>query len=245
MTLWVEDLYAGYGRTTVLNGLELEVGEREIVVVVGPSGCGKSTLLRVLAGLLPAKGGRLLVGGVPVTGTSPDRALVFQDDGLLPWRSVVRNVELPLKIRGVPRQPRRERAESWIDRVGLAGYERHLPRELSGGMRQRVQLARTLAGTPRIVLADEPFGALDAQTRVAMQRLLVDVWRAHPTTVVFVTHDVDEALYLGDRVAVLGRDGTLAAVVQSPEPRETGAANGKARAEILAAMAEPAGERAA
>ncbi|MET8995095.1 ABC transporter ATP-binding protein [Amycolatopsis sp. Hca4] len=233
MSLRIENLTVHYGQRAVLSGIDLAVADAEILAVTGPSGCGKSTLLRTLAGLLPASSGRVLSAGTPVTGTSAERALVFQDDGLLPWRSVRRNVELPLSIRRVPRARRRVEAESWLDQVGLAGYEDHLPRELSGGMRQRVQLARTLAGSPRVILADEPFGALDAQTRTAMQRLLVEVWRKRPTTVVFVTHDVDEALFLADRVAVLTRDGRLAKVVGSSRPRTAEPAVAAERAEVL------------
>ncbi|MBW4718867.1 ABC transporter ATP-binding protein [Saccharothrix obliqua] len=220
MSVRIEGLTAGYGRSAVLRGLDLVVAEGELLVVVGPSGCGKSTLLRVVAGLLPGTAGRVLVDGVPVRGTSRDRALVFQDDGLLPWRDALRNVELPLALRGVPRAERRVRARGWLDRVGLAGFERHLPRELSGGMRQRVQLARTLAQEPRLVLMDEPFGALDARTRSAMQELVMAVLRETGTTTIFVTHDVDEAVRLGDRVVVLGagevdvrREAILAAVM--------------------------------
>ncbi len=233
MSLRIENLTVHYGQRAVLSGIDLDVADAEILAVTGPSGCGKSTLLRTLAGLLPVSSGRVLSAGVEVTGTSAERALVFQDDGLLPWRSVRRNVELPLSIRRVPRARRRVEAESWLSQVGLAGYEDHLPRELSGGMRQRVQLARTLAGSPRVILADEPFGALDAQTRTAMQRLLVEVWRKRPTTVVFVTHDVDEALFLADRVAVLTRDGRLAKVVESSRPRTAEPAVAAERAEVL------------
>jgi NitT/TauT family transport system ATP-binding protein len=235
--LSIQQLHVGYGRCSVLTDINLEIPAGEILVVVGPSGCGKSTLLRTLAGLLTPASGRILVDGRPIGGTSGERALVFQDDGLLPWRSVRRNVELPLAIRKVSKMERRVRAETWISQVGLAGYEDSLPRELSGGMRQRVQLARTLAGTPRVVLADEPFGALDAQTRVAMQRLLVDVWQQHPTTVVFVTHDVDEALFLGDRVAVLSKEGCLVTVIDSPAARIVDADSRAARTEILSAVA--------
>ncbi|MEU5257458.1 ABC transporter ATP-binding protein [Amycolatopsis sp. NPDC021455] len=233
MSLRIENLTVHYGQRAVLSGIDLDVADAEILAVTGPSGCGKSTLLRTLAGLLPVSSGRVLSAGVKVTGTSAERALVFQDDGLLPWRSVRRNVELPLAIRRVPRARRRVEAEAWLTQVGLAGYEDHLPRELSGGMRQRVQLARTLAGEPRVILADEPFGALDAQTRTAMQRLLVDVWHQRPTTVVFVTHDVDEALFLADRVAVLTRDGRLAKVVESSRPRTAEPAVAAERAEVL------------
>ncbi|WP_245667863.1 ABC transporter ATP-binding protein [Actinomadura macra] len=210
MSLRTEGVTLGYGGRVVVSGLNLAVAAGEVLVVVGPSGCGKSTLLRAFAGLLPAVSGRVLADGEPVTGTSADRALVFQDDALLPWRSARRNVELALSLRGVPRSKRRAAALQWLDRVGLGEAADRLPRELSGGMRQRVQLARTLAAAPRAVLMDEPFGALDAQTRAAMQRLLLDVLADTPATVVFVTHDVDEALLLGHRVVVLGAAGVTA-----------------------------------
>ncbi|MET9232198.1 ABC transporter ATP-binding protein [Lentzea sp. NPDC003310] len=216
MSVHVRSLTVGYGRATVLSDFSLDVGPGEFVVVAGPSGCGKSTLLRAVAGLVPFTGA-ITVAGQAVRGPSRDRALVFQDDGLLPWRTAVRNVELPLALQGVPRAQRRARALEWLDRVGLAGFGDHLPRELSGGMRQRVQLARTLAQQPSVVLMDEPFGALDAQTRASMQDLVTEVLSG--TTTLFVTHDVDEAVLLGDRVVVLGtgeverrRDAILAAV---------------------------------
>ncbi len=219
MSVLIEGLTVGYGRSQVLRGLDLAIADGEILVVAGPSGCGKSTLLRAVAGLLPFASGRILVDGEPVRGTSRDRALVFQDDGLLPWRTALRNVELPLALQGVSKVERRERARGWLDRVGLVSFADYLPRELSGGMRQRVQLARTLAQTPKLVLMDEPFGALDAQTRAAMQGLVVEVLRETGTTTIFVTHDVDEAVLLGDRVVVLGagevdvrREAILAAV---------------------------------
>ncbi len=162
----------------------------------------------------------MLADGAEVTTTSGDRGMVFQDNALLPWRTVRSNIELALRLRGVPRAGRRTEADRWIAELGLTGFGDYLPKSLSGGMRQRVQLARGLAGAPRAVMMDEPFGALDTQTRAAMQRLLIDTWRAHPTTVVFVTHDVDEALMLGDRIAVLGRAGRpLRALVDVPEPR--------------------------
>ena len=232
----IEDLSVGYRETPVLQGIDLKIEAGEILVLVGGSGCGKSTVLRTLAGLHRPTGGTISLDGRPIVRTSPERALVFQEDGLLPWRSVRRNVELPLAIRGVSRTSRRSQALSWISRVGLDGYADHLPRELSGGMRQRVQLARTLASGPRVILADEPFGALDAQTRRAMQLLLVDVWSQQPTTIVFVTHDVDEAVFLGDRVAVLGgRPTSIKSIVDVPFPRGDGD-NSAARAEILAAL---------
>jgi NitT/TauT family transport system ATP-binding protein len=239
MRLTAQDVTLGYGREPVVSGLNFEVAADEIMVIAGASGCGKTTLLRGLAGLLPPVSGRFRADGAPITATSPDRALVFQDDVLLPWRSARRNVELPLAIRGVPRRERRGRAGHWLAQVGLAGQESRLPRELSGGMRQRVQLARTLAGGPRAILMDEPFGALDAQTRATMQRLLIDVWNASPTTVVFVTHDVDEALFLGDRVGVLGAGG-ITEMITVPRQRDAAARSAPevaaARARILALL---------
>jgi NitT/TauT family transport system ATP-binding protein len=233
MRLTAQDVSLGYGRTPVVTGLDFEVTSDEIVVIVGASGCGKTTLLRGLAGLLPPSRGRFLADGAAITATSPDRALVFQDDALLPWRSARRNVELPLAIRGVPRRDRGLCAGHWLAEVGLAGQEDRLPRELSGGMRQRVQLARTLAGRPRAILMDEPFGALDAQTRATMQRLLIQVWTASPTTVVFVTHDVDEALFLGDRVGLLGPDG-ITKMITVPRTRDAAA---RSAPEVAAARA--------
>lgn len=236
----LEQVCAGYEGRTVLDGLDLEIGPGEFLVVVGPSGCGKSTLLRILAGLLPVRSGQVRLDAAPVRGTSADRGLMFQDDGLLPWRSVLHNVELPLAIRRVPRARRRDLAIAAIERVGLAGHEKYLPRQLSGGMRQRVQLARTLVGSPRVLLMDEPFGALDAQNRAGMQQLLLEVWLRQPTTVVFVTHDIDEALLLADRVAVLGREGgELLTVVDVPNPRTQDRptpATARARTAILAAL---------
>ncbi|MEU7895084.1 ABC transporter ATP-binding protein [Nonomuraea sp. NPDC049152] len=228
----LDGLSLGYGGGPVLREVDLEVIPGEVLVVVGSSGSGKSTLLRALAGLLPPYTGRILADGVEVADTSRDRAMIFQDDGLLPWRTIRRNVELPLEIRKVPRGERRTTADTWIARVGLAGSERRLPRELSGGMRQRVQLARSLVGAPRAVLMDEPFGALDAQTRAEMQRLLLGVLRDTRATVIFVTHDVDEALLLGDRVVVLGNGG-VRSVIDVPVPREPGAARDELRARIL------------
>jgi NitT/TauT family transport system ATP-binding protein len=247
--LRLEGVSIAFGGVPAVQDLTLDVRPGEIVVLVGPSGCGKSTLLRAMAGLSPVSGGRIELDGVPIGGPSGQRALVFQDDALLPWRTVRRNVELPLALDGVPRARRRELAASFLDQVGLAGYERHLPRQLSGGMRQRVQLARTLVGSPRVILMDEPFGALDAQNRGAMQRLLLDVWQEHPTTVVFVTHDVDEALLLGDRVVVLSaRPGRLTTVVEIAKPRAPGGrfepAFARARYEILAALGDPVAQPA-
>ncbi|MFE9453634.1 ABC transporter ATP-binding protein [Streptomyces sp. NPDC006739] len=212
----------------VLHDLDLDITPGEILTVVGPSGCGKSTLLRTLAGLLLPLAGTVEQDGSPVSGPSADRALVFQEDSLLPWRTLRANVELPLAIQGVPRPERRSRAEAWLERVQLGAQAKQLPHRVSGGQRQRAQLARALAGSPRAVLMDEPFGALDAQTRAGMQDLLVEVLHGTGATVVFVTHDVDEALFLGDRVALLG-SGRPAAVRAVPRPRERAAHDDPAR----------------
>ncbi|KUM96995.1 ABC transporter ATP-binding protein [Streptomyces cellostaticus] len=219
----------------VLHDVGLDVAPGEILAVVGPSGCGKSTLLRTLAGLLSPLAGAAEQDGRPLTGPSADRALVFQEDALLPWRTLRGNVKLPLAISGVPRPERRARAESWLGRVGLSAQAGQLPHRVSGGQRQRAQLARALADSPRVVLMDEPFGALDAQTRSGMQDLLVEVLRGTGATVVFVTHDVDEALFLGDRVALLSA-GRVAAVRDVPRPRDRGALDDPARVTLRRAV---------
>jgi NitT/TauT family transport system ATP-binding protein len=236
MSLQLDRLRLCYSGIAVIDDLSLTVRPGEILVLTGPSGCGKTTVLRALAGLLAPDEGRVLADGAEVTSTSGDRGVVFQDNALLPWRTVRSNIELALRLRGVPRANRATEADRWIAELGLTGFGDYLPKNLSGGMRQRVQLARGLAGAPRAVMMDEPFGALDTQTRAAMQRLLIDSWRAHPTTIVFVTHDVDEALALGDRVAVLGRAGQpLRALVDVPQPRSD-RSHPEIRAEIVAAL---------
>ncbi|MFI1027558.1 ABC transporter ATP-binding protein [Streptomyces sp. NPDC020951] len=211
-----------------LEAVDLDVAPGEILTVVGPSGCGKSTLLRTLAGLLPPLAGAVEQDGRPIAGPAADRALVFQEDALLPWRTLLANVELPLAIQGSPRAERRKQAHAWLERVGLADRARQLPHRVSGGQRQRAQLARALAAGPRAVLMDEPFGALDAQTRAGMQDLLVEVLHGTGATVAFVTHDVDEALFLGDRVALLGA-GRLLSVRDVPRPRDRAAHDDPAR----------------
>ncbi|MEU3743318.1 ABC transporter ATP-binding protein [Streptomyces sp. NPDC032198] len=231
--LTLRDASVGREGTAVLDGLELDIAPGEILTVVGPSGCGKSTLLRTLAGLLPPLGGEVTQDGSPITAPDAERALIFQDDALLPWRTLRANVELPLAIKGLRRTERRSKAESWLERVGLGGHGATLPHRVSGGQPQRVQLARALAGEPRAVLMDEPFGALDAQTRAGMQQLLADVLRGTGATVVFVTHDVDEALFLGDRVALLGTGtGRVPRVLDVPRPRDRTAHGDPATVEL-------------
>ncbi|GEE03116.1 putative nitrate ABC transporter, ATP-binding protein [Gordonia spumicola] len=233
----IVDATLRHGDRTVVDRLSLSIPAGQILVVTGPSGCGKSTLLRAIAGLRPIDEGTISVGGHRVTGTSGDRAMVFQDDALHPWRTVRRNIALALGLRGVPRGERRAETDRWISEIGLDEFADHLPRELSGGMRQRVQLARGLAGAPRAVLMDEPFGALDAQTRTSMQQLLIRTLHAHPATVVFVTHDVDEAVLLGDRIVVLDHAGAgVRRIVDVPRPRVDSVENRAARDEAAAAL---------
>ena len=236
LTLELDRVRLAYTAIPVVEDLSLAVRSGEILVLTGPSGCGKSTVLRALAGLLAPRTGTVRADGAVVTTTNRDRGMVFQDNALLPWRTVRSNIELALRLRGHPHRTRRAEAQRWITEVGLDGFGDYLPKSLSGGMRQRVQLARGLAGAPRAVMMDEPFGALDTGTRAAMQRLLIDTWQAHPTTIVFVTHDVDEALALGDRVAVLGRAGQpLRALIDIPVPR-SGEPAPDLYAEIIAAL---------
>jgi NitT/TauT family transport system ATP-binding protein len=197
------DLSLGYAGEPVVENIDLDVTPGEILVVLGHSGCGKSTLLRAIAGLIRPLGGEVVADGRRVEGPDADRALVFQDDALLPWRTARRNVELPLAIRQVPRGERRARAEHWLGQVGLAGEGHRLPAQLSGGMRQRVQLARTLAGEPRAILMDEPFGALDALTREQMNLEMLRIWRESGKTIIFVTHSIQEAVFLASHCAVL------------------------------------------
>jgi ABC-type nitrate/sulfonate/bicarbonate transport system ATPase subunit len=194
-----------YGDHRVLHDITLTVPAGQLLCVVGPSGCGKSTLLRTIAGLLPAREGTVTIDGAPVTGVPDSLAVVFQDYGrsLFPWLTVRDNVALPLRRRGLARTERRAEADRILDRVGLSGAARRHPWQLSGGMQQRVAIARALVCRPTLLLMDEPFGSLDAQTREDLEDLLLEVHRTDGTTIVFVTHDIDESVYVGDRVVVL------------------------------------------
>ena len=199
-----------------LEGVSLEVQDREFVALLGPSGCGKSTLLYLLGGFIPVEDGQITVGGKPVNGPSPDRGIVFQHFALFPWKTVRQNILYGLEKQGMPRAEREKRAQEFIELVHLKGFEHSYPSQLSGGMRQRVAIARTLAVDPEILLMDEPFGALDAQTRALMHEELLAIMRRAPKTVVFVTHDVREAVYLADRVAVMSaRPGRIMEIVDT------------------------------
>ncbi len=189
-------------RQPALEDVNLQVMEGEFLSIVGPSGCGKTTFLAVVDGLLPASGGRILVDGKPVNQPGPDRAMVFQDASLLPWRTTLGNVVYGLECHNVGAKEARERAMHFIDMVGLVGFEQHYPHELSGGMQQRVNLARALVMDPQILLMDEPFASLDAQTREMMQEELLQIWLKAKKTVLFITHQIDEAIFLSDRVVV-------------------------------------------
>jgi NitT/TauT family transport system ATP-binding protein len=195
----------GEGRQAfeAVQDVSLSIAPGEFICVLGPSGCGKSTLLGALAGHWQPTRGTIAVDGQPVAGPHPDRGLVFQQHTLFPWKKVLDNVAFGLKMKGVPRKERRERARALLALVGLKGFEDRYPVQLSGGMQQRVEIARVLINHPRVMLMDEPFGALDAQTRLKMQELLLDVWARVKTTIVFITHDIDEALFLADRILVM------------------------------------------
>ena len=188
---------------TAVEDVSLDVGRGEFVSIVGPSGCGKSTLLALIAGLVPLTAGRVLLEGRPVEGVTPGLGFVFQRDALFPWKTVVENVGLPLLFRGVAAAAARPRVAEWIARIGLTGFEHYHPHQLSGGMRKRVALAMTMVYEPQIVLMDEPFGALDVQTRNLMENDLLELWAQFRRTVVFVTHDLEEAIALSDRIVVM------------------------------------------
>ena len=204
------------GPVLALQDVSLEVREREFLALLGPSGCGKSTLLYLLGGFLPVEAGSIKVAGRPVTGPGPDRGIVFQNFALYPWKTVRQNILYGLEKQRRPRAEREQRARELIDLVHLRGFEDSYPAQLSGGMKQRVAIARTLAIDPAILLMDEPFGALDAQTRALMHEELLAIIRRTPKTVVFVTHDVREAVYLADRVAVMSaRPGRIKEIVDT------------------------------
>ena len=212
-------------QTVALEDIEFGVHRREFVCVVGPSGCGKSTLIRILAGLEETTTGRILVDGKPVNGPGPDRGMVFQKYTLFPWLDVCRNVMFGIEMGGTERAEARRQAMQWLQVVGLEQFATSFPHQLSGGMQQRVAIARALAARPRVLLMDESFSALDAQTRLKMQNYLMEIWRKIDITIVFITHDLDEAIYLADRILVLKpRPGRVEEVIEVPLSRPRRAA---------------------
>jgi NitT/TauT family transport system ATP-binding protein len=209
----------------VFDGVSLDVHRREFICVIGPSGCGKSTLIRIVAGLDESTGGEMLLDGKAVAGPGPDRGMVFQSYTLFPWRTVRQNVMFGLEMRGKAQSTAEVEARQWLDMVGLSRFENAYPHELSGGMKQRVAIARALANEPRILIMDEPFGALDAQTRCQMQSYLLQIWKKVDVTILFITHDLDEAAYLADRIVVMGSNpGRVVEVIENPVPRPRSAA---------------------
>lgn len=242
MTLVLQDLSKSFvidGKSEVeaLSHLDLEVSEGEFVSILGPSGCGKTTLLRIIAGLDHASGGTILLNGNPISGPCPRMAMIFQEYSLYPWKTVIDNIAFGLEVKGVETQARREKARELLELVGLQDFSGNFPYELSGGMRQRVAVARALAIDPQILLMDEPFGALDAQTRNMLQKELLEIWEKTKKTVVFVTHSVDEAVFLSDRIIVLtARPGTIKEVINIDltRPRDrTGAEFARIRRYVL------------
>ena len=211
------------GATVALSACSLEIAERELLCIIGPSGCGKTTLLRIVDGLIRPDGGRVTVGGEEVAGPRRDVAMVFQHFGLFPWKTVYENIAYGLRVHRRPPAEIREIVPYYVELTGLAGFEGTYPYQLSGGMQQRVGLARALAIDPSVLLMDEPFGALDAQTRELMQEDLLDLWRLQPKTLLFVTHSIDEAILLGSRIALMtSRPGAIKEVldVDIPRPRD-------------------------
>lgn len=204
----------------VFDHLSFDVHRREFITIIGPSGCGKSTFIRIAAGLDESSGGAILLSGLPVTGPGPDRGMVFQGYTLFPWLSVKRNVMFGLQMKGCSDIEAESLARQWIAMVGLEKFEDSYPHELSGGMKQRVAIARALANEPRVLIMDEPFGALDSQTRAKMQAHLIEIWKKVDITILFITHDLDEAILLSDRVLVLGvNPGGLVEFIENPVPR--------------------------
>ena len=229
------------GSTLALQATDLDVAENDFITILGPSGCGKSTLLRIVAGLDHQTAGEVLLDGRRIEGPGADRGMVFQSYTLFPWLNVLENVCFGLRERGLPRPQQLELAQGFIAQVGLKGFEQHFPKQLSGGMQQRTAIARALANDPRMLLMDEPFGALDHQTRELMQELLLGIWERQRKTVLFVTHDIDEAVFMGSRVVVMSaRPGRikLQREIELPHPRHYSVKTTPAFAALKAELTE-------
>ena len=227
--LKIRDLKKSFGANggthVVFDRLSIDIHRREFICAVGPSGCGKSTLARIVAGLDEASAGEILLDGQPVSGPGPDRGMVFQGYTLFPWLTVRSNVMFGLLMSGKAESTAESEAREWLEMVGLSKFEHSYPHELSGGMKQRVAIARALANNPRILIMDEPFGALDAQTRAQMQHYLLQIWKKVDVTILFITHDLDEAAFLSDRILVMGTNpGGVREFIENPVPRPRSAA---------------------
>jgi ABC-type nitrate/sulfonate/bicarbonate transport system ATPase subunit len=239
--LTVRGVERRFDKTLALQATDLDVAENDFITILGPSGCGKSTLLRIVAGLDRQTAGEVMLEGQRIDGPGADRGMVFQSYTLFPWLTVRDNVCFGLVERGLPRPQQLEIADAFLGKVGLRGFENHYPKQLSGGMQQRVAIARALANGPRMLLMDEPFGALDHQTRELMQELLLGIWEQERKTVLFVTHDIDEAVFMGSRVVVMSaRPGRikLDRRVDIPHPRHYSVKTTPAFAELKAELTE-------
>ncbi len=239
--LTVRGVERRFDTTLALQATDLDVAENDFITILGPSGCGKSTLLRIVAGLDHPTAGEVQLDGHRVVGPGADRGMVFQSYTLFPWLTVLDNVCFGLRERGLPREQQLHVAQGYIAKVGLQGFERHFPKQLSGGMQQRTAIARALANDPRMLLMDEPFGALDHQTRELMQELLLGIWEEQKKTVLFVTHDIDEAVFMGSRVVVMSaRPGRikLDRVVPLAHPRHYSVKTSPAFSELKAELTE-------
>ena len=224
VTLSVNNLQKAFGpaghQHVVFDHVSLDIHRREFITIIGPSGCGKSTFIRIAAGLDESTAGEMLVDGKPIFGPGPDRGMVFQGYTLFPWRTVKQNVMFGLEMQGQSASEAEGAAREWLEMVGLSRFEESYPHELSGGMKQRVAIARALAANPKVLIMDEPFGALDALTRAKMQSYLLQIWKRVDITILFITHDLDEAIYLSDRILVLGvNPGGVREVIENPVPR--------------------------
>jgi len=224
VTLSVNNLQKAFGpaghQHVVFDHVSLDIHRREFITIIGPSGCGKSTFIRIAAGLDESTAGEMLVDGKPIFGPGPDRGMVFQGYTLFPWRTVKQNVMFGLEMQGKDSTDAEGAAREWLEMVGLSRFEDSYPHELSGGMKQRVAIARALASNPKVLIMDEPFGALDALTRAKMQSYLLQIWKRVDITILFITHDLDEAIYLSDRILVLGvNPGGVREFIENPVPR--------------------------